>query len=144
MDIAQALVTLRPDLIVVLLPQITTLLAILTALVDSPEVATSMSRTMVNLFRRRGVMTAPMGKHAPSLLVAYSRSALGMSAATRSKMEPGLFNICDAMTVGGRSGGRGREGEGVGTPFGLENGPEREVWADIWQKWSKRRYTGQG
>ncbi|KAL1412497.1 hypothetical protein Q8F55_000242 [Vanrija albida] len=97
-------------------------------------------------------LAGPAAKHAPALLVAYARAAAdpwaGLGTAVRRELEPGLFSICDIVTAGGRADGRGREGEGVGTPFGLGDGAggaaEHEIWADTWRAWSRKRYTGQG
>jgi hypothetical protein len=94
-------------------------------------------------------LSGPFAKHAPALLVAYVRavadSVSGLSTAVRKELEPGLFALCEVITAGGRA--EGREGEGVGEPFGLgEVGgdAEREVWADLWRRWGKERYVGQG
>lgn len=97
-------------------------------------------------------LAGPLAKHAPALLVAYARAAAdpwaGLSTAVRRELEPGLFSLCDIVTAGGRADGRGREGEGVGAPFGLGDGAggaaEHEIWADTWRAWSRKRYTGQG
>ncbi|WVQ70668.1 hypothetical protein IAR50_000190 [Cryptococcus sp. DSM 104548] len=96
--------------------------------------------------------TSPLAKHVPAILVAYVRAcadpAKGYEAAVRKELEVGLFAMCDLTTSGGRAGARGREGEGLGTPFGLGEGPggegEKELWAELWKSWSKGRYAGQG
>ncbi|RSH81319.1 uncharacterized protein EHS24_008762 [Apiotrichum porosum] len=95
-------------------------------------------------------LAGPLAKHAPALLVAYARAAsdawCGLSPSVRRELEPGLFSLCDVVTAGGRADGRGREGEGVGRPFGLGDAgdAEHEVWADMWRAWGRKRYTGQG
>lgn len=91
-------------------------------------------------------------KHFPAVLVAYSRAV----AEPRGRMRPdvrrvlmsALWPICDAVTTGGRVQSRGREGEALGDAFGLGDGPggdaEKEIWADLWSTWARKRYTGQG
>ncbi|WVO17439.1 hypothetical protein L204_105131 [Cryptococcus depauperatus] len=96
--------------------------------------------------------TSPLAKHVPALLVAYVRAcadpALGYTTGVRKELEIGLYALCDLATSGGRANARGREGEGLGTPFGLGEGPsgegEKELWAELWKGWSKGRYMGQG
>ncbi|WVQ85973.1 hypothetical protein IAT38_008141 [Cryptococcus sp. DSM 104549] len=96
--------------------------------------------------------TSPLAKHIPALLVSYVRTSAdplaGFTTAVRRELEPGLFALCNLATVGGRANARGREGEGLGVPFGLGEGPsgegEKELWAELWRGWSKARYTGQG
>jgi hypothetical protein len=91
-----------------------------------------------------------LSKHVPMILVGYVRAVCdpfaGLSVAIRKELEPGLFSICDVITAGGRGGGRGREGEGLGLSFGLGEGgeAEKEVWADLWKAWARKRYTGRG
>lgn len=96
-------------------------------------------------------LSGPLAKHAPSILVSYARAAsdpwAGLSQQVRKEIEPGLFALCEVVTAGGRADGRGREGEGVGAAFGLGDAhgdAEREVWADVWRAWSKKRYVGRG
>ncbi|GMK57070.1 hypothetical protein CspeluHIS016_0309100 [Cutaneotrichosporon spelunceum] len=96
-------------------------------------------------------LAGPLAKHAPAVLVAYARAAsdpwAALSSAVRRELEPGLFALADVITAGGRADGRGREGEGVGVPFGLGEAhgqAEREVWADLWKAWARKRYTGRG
>ncbi|WVQ95452.1 hypothetical protein IAU59_002549 [Kwoniella sp. CBS 9459] len=96
--------------------------------------------------------TSPLAKYVPALLVAYVRAAAhpfkGLSPPVRKALEPGLYALCNLATAGGRINARGREGEGLGTPFGLGEGPggegEKELWAELWRGWSKARYVGQG
>lgn len=93
-----------------------------------------------------------LAKYLPSVLVAYARAVADpmsvIPTTTRNTLEPGLFALCDIITAGGRVSSRGREGEGLGLPFGLGESSggdaEKEVWAELWRKWSKKRYTGQG
>lgn len=96
-------------------------------------------------------LAGPLAKHASAVLVAYARAAsdpwAGLSPAVRKEIEPGLFALCEVVTAGGRADGRGREGEGVGAAFGLGDAhgdAEREVWADVWRAWGKKRYVGRG
>lgn len=100
---------------------------------------------------RAKTLAGPLAKHAPAVLVAYARAAsdpwAALAPAVRRELEPGLFALCDVVTAGGRADGRGREGEGVGVPFGLGEAhgeAEREVWADVWKSWARKRYTGRG
>jgi hypothetical protein len=121
--------------------------------------ATSFSRLLSSLASRRFAsgnkstsLASSFVKHTSAILVAYVRASAdpfaGLSTAVRRELEPGLFALCELITVGGRVDGRGREGEGVGLPFGLGEGPggeaEKELWADLWRDWKTKRYTGQG
>ncbi|WWC72670.1 uncharacterized protein I206_106634 [Kwoniella pini CBS 10737] len=106
--------------------------------------------TQIRLGRRHE--TSPLAKHVPAILVAYVRAAgdmhSGFSPMVRRDLEPGLFGLCNLVTAGGRAYAHGREGEGLGTPFGLGEGTggegEKELWAELWRSWSKSRYLGQG
>jgi len=97
-------------------------------------------------------LAAPLAKHAPAILAAYVRAAAdpvsALPASARRQLEPGLDALCETITAGGRVTGRGREGEGIGIPFGVGEGGngaiEREIWSDLWRAWSRRRYVGQG
>ena len=89
-------------------------------------------------------------KHLPSILVSYCRAIVdpwgSLSAEVRKELEPGLGSLCERLTAGGRVDARGREGEGLGLPYGLGDGGEveKEVWAGLWLQWRKHRYQGQG
>jgi len=91
-------------------------------------------------------------KHLPAVLVAYARVVAdprgNVRPDVRKEMIPGLWALCDVLTIGGRVRSRGREGEALGEAFGLGDGPgaeaERDVWADLWGMWASKRYTGQG
>ena len=91
-------------------------------------------------------------KHFPAVLVAYSRAVADprgrMRPEVRRELMSGLWPICDAVTTGGRVQSRGREGEALGDAFGLGEGSggeaEKEIWADLWSSWARKRYTGQG
>ena len=131
----------------------------------SPMEATKLSRLLVTLSNARLprsesdlvskkslTVAASLAKHAPSILVAFVRCTADprrtISVDIRRQLEPGLHALCDVITSGGRVGAHGREGEGIGLPYGLGDGPgreaEREIWADLWRKWSRKRYVGQG
>lgn len=125
----------------------------------APQHAALISRILVSLCTAKVAATegegqklaGPLAKHAPAILVSYARAAsdpwAGLSPAVRKELEPGLFALCEVVTAGGRADGRGREGEGVGAPFGLgdvHGDAEREVWADVWRAWGKKRYVGRG
>ena len=105
-----------------------------------------------NLGEEQQRLEAPLAKHAPSILVAYVRAAsdplASLSIDVRRQLEPGVFALCDVMTSRGRAEGRGSEGKGIGLPFGLGEGDtgeaEKELWADMWRSWSKKRYLGLG
>jgi hypothetical protein len=124
---------------------------------EAPAHAAQIARTLVALCTARiaesnapaKALAGPLGKHAPAILVSYARAAADpwavLPASTRAELEPGLFALCDVVTAGGRADGRGREGEGVGAPFGLERDEgEREVWAELWRAWGRKRYVGRG
>ncbi|OXB39545.1 hypothetical protein LQV05_000603 [Cryptococcus neoformans] len=119
--------------------------------------AKSFSRLLVSLAQSKPARSkvhepSPLAKHVPAILVAYIRAcadpSLGFTTAVRKDFEPGLHALCSLTTAGGRANARGREGEGLGTPFGLGEGPggdgEKELWAELWLGWSKGRYMGQG
>jgi hypothetical protein len=113
--------------------------------------ARSFGRYLSNL-ATIGSQHSSLSKHAPTILVAYVRAAAdpwaNLGVAARRELEPGLFAVCDIVTVGGRGGGRGREGEVLGSAFGLGEGvsgeAEKEIWAELWRAWGKKRYTGRG
>jgi hypothetical protein len=123
---------------------------------DAEASAELLSRTLIALCTARTspttghkALAGPLGKHAPALLVAYARAAADpwavLAPQVRRALEPGLWALCDVVTAGGRADGRGREGEGVGAPFGLaRDEAQREVWAGMWGAWGRRRYTGLG
>ncbi|BEI96791.1 hypothetical protein CcaverHIS631_0203800 [Cutaneotrichosporon cavernicola] len=123
---------------------------------DAPAHAALLARTLSALAVAKigsgtRTLAGPLAKHAPAVLVAYARAAsdpwAALSPAVRRELEPGLFALADVTTAGGRADGRGREGEGVGVPFGLGEAhgeAEREVWADVWKAWARKRYTGRG
>lgn len=91
-------------------------------------------------------------KHITEILVAYARSTVdapySLSPAVRQELESGMWSLCDIVTTAGRVDARGREGEGIGLPYGLGEGArgnaEREVWATLWQRWRRQRYIGRG
>lgn len=164
----------RPELIFATLPQLVQLICYIfprfqvprtIMLLGRPSPSTSLTEEDAKLFSRLLVSLAqcksaksktheasPLAKHVPAILVAYIRAcadpSLGFTTAVRKDFEPGLHALCDLTTAGGRANARGREGEGLGTPFGLGEGPggdgEKELWAELWLGWSKGRYMGQG
>ncbi|KAK6906498.1 hypothetical protein I203_100483 [Kwoniella mangroviensis CBS 8507] len=161
-DVLISLSRRRPDLILANLPEVVDILSIMFKTLqrsrklpspagDEPQ---RLSRLLVALtqMRLKTHETSPLAKHIPAILVAYVRAAadlhVGYTPSVRRDLEPGLYALCNLATTGGRAHARGREGEGLGTPFGLGEGPggdgERELWADLWQNWSKSRYMGQG
>ncbi|WRT70796.1 uncharacterized protein IL334_007795 [Kwoniella shivajii] len=148
-NILTALSRRRPDLILSTLPQT---VDVICAMFSSLQNTQAFSRLLVALtqMRLKGHETSPLAKHTPAILVAYVRAAADLHSAftptTRRELESGLFALCNLATAGGRIEARGREGEGLGTPFGLGEGAggEIELWADLWRSWSKSRYMGQG
>ena len=122
--------------------------------------AAQLSRLIVTLTHARLEVTATkprpasisnsLVKHVPAVLVHYCRAVAdpwgSISREIRKELEPGLASLMEIMTAGGRVHARGREGEGIGIPFGLgEAGEvEKEVWADMWLRWAKTRYVGKG
>ncbi|WVO20507.1 uncharacterized protein IAS62_001804 [Cryptococcus decagattii] len=164
----------RPELIFATLPQLVQLICYIfprfqvprtIMLLGRPSSSTSLTEDDAKSFSRLLVSLAqckpaksktheasPLAKHVPAILVAYIRAcadpSLGFTTAVRKHFEPGLHALCDLTTAGGRANARGREGEGLGTPFGLGEGPggdgEKELWAELWLGWSKGRYMGQG
>ena len=104
------------------------------------------------LDRDLGSLVGQLSKHAPGVLVAYVRAVAdplcGLPQTVRGELEPGLFALCEAITAGGKAQFGKGPGEGVGEAFGLGEGDnadtEYEVWVDLWQKWTNKRYTGQG
>lgn len=93
-----------------------------------------------------------MSKHVTAILLAYTRALANaeapMSAAVNAELRRALYPLCERLTEGGRVHARGREGEGLGEPLGLGEGPrgeaERAVWISLWQDWSRKKYAGQG
>lgn len=114
----------------------------------SPHSARLVSRAIQGICNSRSDR-AKLAKHLPALLVQYIRSASMSSipAAVRAELQPGIAAICDTLTAGRREL-RGREGEDIGKPYGLGEGPggeaEVEMWAQLWRDWAKKRYTGRG
>lgn len=96
--------------------------------------------------------TSALVKHLPAVLLEYVRAVSdprgSIAFDVRQELKQGLAGICDLVTAGGRVQSRGREGESLGEAFGLGDGSgadaEKEVWADLWQTWSSKRYVGQG
>jgi hypothetical protein len=88
-----------------------------------------------------------LGKHAPAIVTAYVRGWANprceIPIVQRRVLQASIYNWCDIIV---RSSHRGREGEGVGQPFGLgEAGAvESELWAELWTQWGRQRYRGQG
>jgi hypothetical protein len=104
------------------------------------------------LDRDLGSLVGQLSKHAPGILVGYVKVVADPFASipikVRRSIEPGLFALCEAVTAGGKAQYGKTPGEGVGEAFGLGEGEnadaEYEVWGDLWQRWSGKRYTGQG
>jgi len=122
-----------------------------------PAAAASTSRFFATLVDKKHSRSSDaflqgLIKHFPAVLVAYSRAVADprgrMRPEVRRELMSGLWPICDAVTTGGRVQSRGREGEALGDAFGLGEGSggeaEKEIWADLWSSWARKRYTGQG
>jgi hypothetical protein len=150
-DIVHAAVIARSDLLVHVLPLVARFLCNALDSVHESSVM-SLSRLLSTLGKRQVSQSArdtrlPFGKHAPAVLIAYvrnvSRPHTLLSIASRKMLQTSIYTICDAVI---HSQDRGREGEGIGVPYGLgETGEaEQEIWADLWRQWSKQRYKGQG
>lgn len=152
-DIVHAAILTRSDLVIHVLPSLARFLCNSLYCVQE-ESALGLSRLLSTFGSRRSArsardtsLTLAFSKHAPAVLVAYvrsvSRSHRPLSIATRRTLQTSVYAICDAVV---RSQDRGREGEGIGTPYGLgETGEaEQEIWADLWKQWAKQRYRGQG
>lgn len=149
-DIAHAIVLARSDLVVHILPTLVRFLC--DALCQMQEdTAASLGRLVATITRsRKGTsrdvaLSGPFSKHAPMVLVEYVRclARTTVSPSTRRVLQNSMFKICDAVV---RLHDRGREGEGMGMPYGLgEAGEaEKEIWAELWRQWSKSRYKGLG
>lgn len=152
-DIVHAAVLTRSDLVVHVLPVLARFLCSSFDAIDETS-AISLSRLLSTFGTRRSArsnrdapLSLPFSKHAPAVLVSYVRSVTRphntLSIATRRTLQMSVYTICDGVI---RSQDRGREGEGIGTPYGLgETGEaEQEIWADLWKQWAKQRYKGQG
>lgn len=152
-DIVHAAVLTRSDLVIHVLPVVARFLC---NSFDSLREASAISlgRLLSTFGTRRSAtstrdatLSLPFSKHAPAVLVAYVRSVARphsqLAIATRRTLQMSVCTLCDAVV---RSQDRGREGEGIGTPYGLgETGEaEQEIWADLWKQWAKQRYRGQG
>ncbi|OCF36013.1 hypothetical protein I316_02508 [Kwoniella heveanensis BCC8398] len=171
LNILSTLTRRRPELILSTLPEVSDVLCAAFEFLQTPRSSVTVSNTsnaaaqavsLARLFTAMTTMrtsktqqtheTSPLAKYVPALLVAYVRAAAhpykGLSPPVRRALEPGLHALCNLATAGGRVNARGREGEGLGTPFGLGEGPggegEKELWAELWRGWSKARYVGQG
>lgn len=153
-DIVCSLASSRPDLVVHVLPQLATFIQIrLASITDATGVA--LARLLLVLCddrrqkspRRSTTLASAMSKHAPALLAAYVRghtdSTSFISPETRRLLRSSIHRVCNVIV---RTQHRGREGEGIGRPYGVgeENEVEKEIWADLWLSWSKQRYRGQG
>lgn len=96
--------------------------------------------------RHRSLVNA-LGKHAPAVVTAYVRGWANprgeIPIVQRRILQASIYSWCDIMV---RTSHRGREGEGMGQPYGLgEGGPaESELWAELWIQWARQRYRGQG
>jgi hypothetical protein len=152
-DIVHAAVLTRSDLVIHVLPVLARFLCNATDSIQETS-AISLSRLLSTFGSRRSAkstrdtaLALPFSKHAPAVLVAYVRSVTRphnpLAIATRRTLQMSVYTLCDAVI---RSQDRGREGEGIGTPYGLgETGEaEQEIWADLWKQWAKQRYKGQG
>ncbi|KAK8850637.1 hypothetical protein IAR55_004556 [Kwoniella newhampshirensis] len=163
LKILNTLTRRRPDLIRFTLPQLIEVICAILNSLQAPRRATStpnphataLSRFLILLAQTRfgnNHEISPLAKHVPAILVTYVRAGadlhLGYTTSVRRDLEPGLLALCNLVTSGGRINSRGREGEGLAVPFGLGEGisseGEKELYADLWQTWSKARYTGQG
>ncbi|ORY31304.1 Urb2/Npa2 family-domain-containing protein [Naematelia encephala] len=93
---------------------------------------------------------ASLAKHVTPILLAYVQAVANSSARIEQKiriqLEPGVFALCEVVAKGGKMTARGREGEGIGMPYGLGDGGdgEKQVWAELWTEWSRKRYSGRG
>jgi hypothetical protein len=115
------------------------------------DTAVSLGRLLSSITRSRKAtprdisLGGPFSKHAPMILVDYVRclARMTVSPAARRVLQNSMFKICDAVV---RLHDRGREGEGMGMPYGLgEAGEaEKELWAEMWRQWSRSRYKGLG
>lgn len=146
-DIVHALVLARSDLIVHVLP---TLVRFVCSALQSIQhgTADSLARLLTSIATSRKASTrevslsGPISKHAPLVLVEYVR-CLAVAPTAKRVLQSSILKICDTAI---RLHDRGREGEGIGTPYGLgEAGDaEKEVWADLWGQWARYRYKGTG
>jgi hypothetical protein len=153
-DIVHAIVLTRSDLVIHVLPVIARFLCDAFDCVQETS-AISLGRLLSTFGPSRRSASAaqdvplsqPFSKHAPAILVAYVRSVVRpkvpLAIPTRKALQTSVYTICDSVV---RLQNRGREGEGIGIPFGLgETGEaEQEIWADLWKQWAKQRYKGQG
>lgn len=146
--------TSRPELAQHLLPQMVQLVTrMLDPIVDQsiPDLAKLL--TVLCQYRRRdsagreNQLAAALGKHAPAMLRAYVRGLANprteLSASAKRHLQASMYLLCDLVV---RAQHRGREGEGIGLPYGIGEGGEveKELWASLWTQWSKQRYKGQG
>lgn len=96
---------------------------------------------------RQNALVNALGKHAPAVVAAYVRGWADprgeLPLVQRRVLQASIYGWCDIIV---RSSHRGREGEGVGQPYGLgEAGTvESELWAELWTQWGRQRYRGQG
>jgi hypothetical protein len=148
-DVVHAIVLARSDLMIHILPTLVRFICGALRVVRE-DTANPLARLIssVATSRRSGTggrgvsLNGPIGKHAPLILVEYVR-CLMTAPTTKRMLQSSIFKICDTAI---RLHDRGREGEGLGAPYGLgEAGDaEKEVWADLWGQWARYRYKGTG
>ena len=152
--VVYTLTTLRGELLIDVIPQLVAFLCRQLTHV-TVELALPLSRLLSALGQhrrqrqssRQNLIVNALGKHAPAVVAAYVRGwadpRCEIPIAQRRVLQACVYSWCDIIV---RASHRGREGEGVGQPFGLgEAGAvESELWAELWTQWGRQRYRGQG
>lgn len=152
-DIIHTLTTLRPELLVDVVPHLVSFLCRQLQHVVG-EFVEALARLLSALGHRRPrqsqrhtPLVIALGKHAPAILAAYVRGLADrknpISVVHRRLLQASVYHWCDMIV---RAPHRGREGEGIGQTFGVGEGgeAEKEIWAGLWRQWTKQRYRGQG
>lgn len=148
------LTTLRGELLIDVIPQLVGFICRQLTRI-AVELVVPLARLLSALGQNRRHRQSPrqnslvnaLGKHAPAVVAAYVRGwadpRSDIPLLQRRVLQASIYTWCDAIV---RTAHRGREGEGVGQPFGLgEAGAvETELWAELWTQWGRQRYRGQG
>lgn len=124
----------------------------LTGMTSRTTIRTMAESNPASNINTSGTMVGELSKHAPAILVSYTRALASPYSSVplevRRELEPGLFALCEAVTSGGKALFGIKGGESSGDAFGLGEGgntdAEWEVWGDLWRRWRGRRYTGGG
>lgn len=154
-EVATTMISARPDLTLHLLPQVVSFISRHLAHMTRDRVLPTIKLLKALCGDRRrhhdprtnSTLAVAMSKHAPSMLAAYVRGLanpqIRIPSESRRQLQTSIYQVCDLVI---RAQHRGREGEGLGQPFGVGDSGEveKEIWAEMWTSWSRQRYRGLG